>query len=220
MSLRFLGASASVAVLLAGQPRVCRADDDPNDMHDVELGSAPNRRASADDDVHDPRTWTFGARAAPGLAVFDKANICLDGTSSSCPNDVWGYAVSTVEAEASLGRRSSRARWLTALNVTYGLPLTTDAGHYWGVRLVTGLRFLTAPESTSSFVLEVAGGATYYAVAHGGTEASGYASAPMLSVSVGMGSRIGQLDLLARANLDTILFESVGSGQLVLGYTF
>jgi hypothetical protein len=213
-----------VAVLIAGQPRVCRADEDPSDMPSVSLDDAPSeRRSPADDDEHDPRMWTFGARAAQGLAVFDRVNLCLNlfdsSTSRSCPDNVWPYAVSTFEADAALGRRSSRARWLTSLNVTYGLPMTLEAGHFWAARLITGVRFVATPRSTSSFVLEVAGGATYYAVAHGNTEVSGYASAPMLSTSVGAGARIGHLDLLMRTNVDTIFLESVASCQLVLGFT-
>jgi hypothetical protein len=198
-----VAALVSVSVSIAAP---CSADD---------AGGAPDGAP----EERSARSWLFAVRGAGSLALFDRKHICFAILGGSVPpscyhDDVWGYALTGLEVDASLGRPTSRFRWLSSVSVTYGPPIQGNAGALWAGRLATGFQFLLHPRRPSSLLVEVQSGVTYYGVAMEGV------SLPMASVSEAIGGRFDHVEILARLSLDSILIESVVGGGVVLGLGF
>jgi hypothetical protein len=196
---------------LASWPASSRADDLPVSW----TAETPRIDEPPDppEPESNPRVWTFGLRAGAGVAVFDRVNLCLLD-SYGCPNDNWMYLLASVESVATFGRPNAHVRWRSWMDFVYGPATTENAGKLFAGRLQTGLEARTNPESPSTLVFELGGGASYYAVDQYGV------SVPMFGVSLALGSYYRGFEIMGRVNLDTILLESFASGTVQIGWAF
>jgi hypothetical protein len=170
-------------------------------------GSVRAESAPASNEESDRRTWTVGLRASFGFASATRAHLCLLSRSDACDDDHASYGVFGGEVYAALGRPTSYWRWKPSLEVDFGAGVAA-------IRALSSAQLLSDPTGSGGLLLEMGGGFAYDHFDRGD------ASSPMIALAAALGGRYNGVEILARGEVDALIFTSMAVASVRVGYAF